>query len=417
MEWFALVIPAIAFVIGLIFYKQKLTWWELSFPFIAALLTIISVKSCVKSALITDDEYWGSMIVRARYYEYWETWVKRTCSYTTTCCCDSKGQNCQTETHYYDCSYCDHNDAYWMAYDDAGNSWEISNRYYNFLKTKWSATEGFIELNRDISNHGSCGQDGNAFDINWKGEPENSEAAVTIHTYTNRVQASHSAFKLPDISSKEAKGKRLFDYPERYDYYKQRAIIGADSLYSGQQLINIQTMFEYFNGHYGKQNKVKLFILLFYDRPFSISSDQEAYWDGGNQNELVICIGLSRATKEIQWVKPFSWTNEKRVLVDCREDIAELKVFDPVSVYQVIEKAVGKKDMHRNFKEDFYYLTIEIPGWGYWLIWILTIIVTTGMFIWGIANDMENTFGEFDIIDWFNGIIKKVKSLWSSSES
>ena len=390
MEWFALLIPIAFAFIGIFLFKRSLTWWELPIPILICAGLILGTKSCVKSTVVTDEEYWGSLVVEARYYEYWETWVNKTCSYETCNGYDKDGNCTGYTTHYYDCSYCDHNDAYWMAYDDAGNSWSISEQQYKRLVKKWNATPQFVEMNRDIDTRGSCGQDGDMYRIRWDGKIESSEAAVTIHNYTNKVQASHSAFKLPHISKEEAKKLGLYDYPKFYDRYKQKVVLGMDSVYNKYTIDYVEQRFQYFNGYYGTRNKVKLFVLLFYDKDISISNKQQAYWDGSNQNELVICIGLNKQTKEIQWVRPFSWTNQKRVLVDCREDIAELKYFYPVRIYQVIEAAIINNIMYKDFQKDFNYLEVDLPTWAMWVIYIVTLFASIGINTMLILNEAEN---------------------------
>lgn len=389
MEWFALFIPLLACGIALRFFKSYFAWWEYPLITLSVTLVILLCKFGVKTSLVKDTEYWGSMVVEARYYEYWESYVHQTCSYTTCDGYDDKGNCTGYTTHYYDCSYCDHNPAYWKAYDDAGNDWRISEEYYNYLKDKWSAKPRFVDMDRSIDNYGSCGQDGNMYSIGWNRLIETSEASVTKHTYTNKVQASHSAFKLAHISTKEAKKLGLYPYPDFYNYYKQKVILGLDSIYTPQEIYRIETRFQYFNGKYGAINKIKLFICLFYDKPMGISYKQEAYWDGGNQNELVICIGLNRATREIQWVRPFSWTDRKRLLVDSREDIASIGKFEPTLVFNAIEQAVAPNgNVYKDFKKDFNYLTVDLPGWSLWLIWILTIAVTGGNWWWCFKNDL-----------------------------
>lgn len=395
MEWFALLIPVLSCIIGLKYFRQMFAWWEYLIPPAASVLIILLCKFSVKTALVSDKEYWGSMVVEARYYEAWETWVTATCSYTTTCCCDSKGENCQTETHYYDCSYCDHNSAQWKAYDDAGNSWSISQSYYNYLQKKWSSSPQFVELSRSIDYSGGCGKDGDMYSIKWDNKIESSESAVTTHSYTNRVQASHSSFKLEDISRKEAKKLGLYDYPERYDYYKQPVILGLDSIYSGAEKGRIETFYQYFNGYYGSRNKVKLFVCLFYDKPDAISYKQEAYWDGGNQNELVVCIGMDKV-KNLQWVRVFSWTKNKRIGVDIREDIMNTGTFQPYKVYDVIQKAIGVTDMHRSFKEDFSYLTVDLPQWALILVWLFTLSATAGSWYWCYKNEFKQTTQDYE---------------------
>lgn len=378
MEWFALLIPVILTAVAYYFFRKELLWWELVIPIAVSVLTIAICKVSVKTSIISDTEYWGSLVTEARYYEYWEEWITQTCSYTTCDGTDKDGNCTSYTTHYYDCSYCDENSAYWIAYDDAGNSWRISRDYFQYLQRKWDSRLSFVELNRSINFHGNCGDDGDMYRIIWNGLVTSSESSVTTHSYTNKVQASHSAFKLPHVSKKDAKKIGLHDYPKFYDYYKQRVLLGVDSP---------DIKLQYLNGYHGSRNKIKIFVCIFYNKPLSIVHSQKAYWSGGNQNELVVCIGLDSLTKEIQWVEPFSWTDNKRLLVDCREDIAEIKYFNSDSIYSILSKNING-DVHKDFKKDFSYLTVDVPGWGMWLIYILTILVSVGSLWFGITNEI-----------------------------
>lgn len=346
-----------------------------------------------------DKEYWGSLIVRAEYYEYWETWVTETCSYTTTCCCDDKGNNCTTTTHYYDCSYCDENNAYWVAYDNAGNSWRISENYYNYLKQKWQSKPKFSELNRSIDNSHGCGDDGDMYYIEWNNKVESSEASVTVHTYENKVQTSKSSFNFENITNKESKQLGLYDYPKFYNYYKQKVILGLDSLnYSSNEIEKIETLYQYFNGYKGPKNKVKIFVCLYFDKPLNIVYKQQSYWDGANQNEIVICISMNKSTKELQWVQAFSFTNIKRVLVDLREDIMNLKKFEPYQIYNVIDKSISENIIYRDFKTDFNYLRVQLNKSNIIWIWVISFIITFISSFYCITNQ----FGEESISNYYN---------------
>ncbi len=345
------------------------------------------MQLCSKTIRVRDTEYWGSMITEARYYEYWSSWVEETCTRTYECGTQDNPRTC-TET--YDCSYCDRNSPYWEVYDDAGNSWKVSEAYYNYLRGKWAAVPRFIDMNRSIHKHWSCGEDGDAYSISWNYKIASSEAAVTKHSYINRVQASHSAFKLPYIDKKTARTKGLYEYPGFTDHYKQKVVLGADSIYSPKEINTIEQWYQYFNGHYGALNKVKLFVILYYDKPIQISYDQEAYWDGGNQNELVVCMSLDKKTKKIQWVRPFSWTDRKRVIIDIRDDVSQLGTFRPRAVYDIIERSIGNSTMYKSFKKDFSYLDVDLTTGSIVIIIILSLVSTFFIMKWAIENEYNN---------------------------
>lgn len=137
------------------------------------------------------------------------------------------------------------------------------------------------------------------------------------------------------------------------------------------------------------KKKVKIFTLIFYNKPIDIAFKQEQYWEGGNQNELVVCIGIND-TLGIDWVKPFSWCDNKRILVDTREDIAELKRLNIDSVYSVYMKNVPLFFHYKSFK-DFNYLTFEPTTGQIAFVYIMTLIVTL-LCIW--AEIKNNLFGD-----------------------
>lgn len=405
MEWFAMLIPIMLTIGGYILFRHSITWWELLLAPTVSIIVILACKAIVVHAVTRDTEYKGSMIVEARYYEYWETWVSRTCSYTT---CSGSGKSQTCTTHYYDCSYCSEHGPEWIAYDDAGNSWSISKEYYQKLVNKWSATPQFVELNRNIHYHGSCGKDGDMYAVRWNGAVEKSEGAVSEHTYENKIQASHSAFKLPYVSDTQARKAGLYAYPGYYDYYKQVVILGLDKIMQGSERDRIETKFQYINGKFGKSNKVKLFVCLFFGKPQEVAFLQQAYWDGGNQNEIVICIGLDQHGRQIQWVKPFSWTDQSRVLIDLREDIASLGTFQPDSVYSIVTRSMGNHIIYKNFKRDFNYLDVDIPTWGMWLIYILTLLTSVGTMWFCIVNEFTSeTFKDDQVSIFYHKRIKQ----------
>lgn len=380
--WYALLIPFILTLISKRIWPRQLSLKELFFAPIVSFFCILISYLTLKSVNMSDVEYNGSLVIEARYYEAYDTWVTQTCSYTTTCCCDSKGNNCQTETHYYDCSYCDYNSAYYIVYTDNGKSHHVSEQYYNSLIRKWSATPKFVELNRSIDYSHGCGKDGNMYSIKWDGKPETSEAYVIEVSFKNPVKISHSAFKYDHMTKKEADTLGLYSYPEFYSYYKQKAILSNHFALSEQDNIKL----EYLNGYLGPRNKVKIFTLLFYNKPIDIAFKQEQYWEGGNQNELVVCIGINDSAG-IDWVKPFSWCDNKRILVDTREDIAELKRLNIDSVYNIYLKNVPLFFHYKSFK-DFNYLTFEPTNGQIAFVYIMTLIVAI-LCIWGeIKNEM-----------------------------
>lgn len=386
MIWYALFIPLIITLVGYLLFKHKFAWWELFVGPIICLIIIVSSFYSMKSKALADVEYNGYVIVEARYYEYWSTYVEQTCSYTTCNGTDSKGNCTGYTTHYYDCSYCDTNDAYWVMIDSGGHSIPITEEKYKALIKKWNATPEFNELNRDINTHGGCGQDGNMYSIRWNNRIATSETSTYEKDFVNILKCNHSAFNFPVITESEAKKKGLYNYPKITPSCKQRAVLGLDSIKIPKKNYTL-TKLNYLNGKMGASSKVRVFTLFFVDKEIDIAFLQEAYWDGGNQNELVVCIGTDKFGN-IKWVKPFSWCDNKRICVDTREDIMNIKKVNVDKMYEIYKTNILKFWHYKSFK-DFNYLSFEPTTGQLIFVYVLTTIISLLITIWCIMNGVQ----------------------------
>lgn len=385
--WFLLVIPLIAIAVSAFYFYHKVVWWELLLLLAIPTLFIFLFKTITVSSLNSATEYRGYYIVEARYYESWETWVSKTCSYTT---CSGSGKTRTCTTHYYDCSYCDKNPAYYTVVDNYGREYGIEKEDYLYLIKIWKATPKFVELNRNIKYRGSCGKDGDMYSIRWNNQWNTSLNIVTTHSYVNRVLSAKSAFNYQEVTEGDKKKYGLYEYPQIYGLHRQDALLGADTMYNGSYLHAAKKKFEFFNGYYGVRKHVKVFVLLYYNKPLSAAKKQEAYWVGGNDNEVVVCIGVDKSTRKLQWVKTFSWAINKRVIVDCREDIMNDIYFNPYRVYDAIEKSVVNNFKPRNLDKDFDYLEADLPTWTLWFCGIATLVITILLTNYFIHNEFEN---------------------------
>jgi len=386
MIWIALLIPLLFAGVCYLLFPRKIQWWELFIPTGVSVIAILISYYSMRTVAMHDVEYNGYIIVEARYYEQWSTWVDQTC-YTHSCSTDANGNQTCVDIPY-DCSYCDDHSAYWKAIDNFGHEYSISQAKYEELMKKWNAIPVFNELNRYIHKHGRCGVDGDMYSIKWDGRVESSEANVIEVGFTNYLKLNHSAFNYPVIKAENAKKQGLFSYPKQYDYYKQNAILGMDSFPAIYRKGEAQVKFEYLNGDMGPKNKVKVFTLLFKNKPIDIAFVQEAYWEGGNQNEIVVCMSLDD-TLGIQWVKPFSWCDNKRIIVDLREDIMEIKKWDADSIYDIYRADIPKSFHYKPFT-DFNYLTFQPTTGQLIFVYMLTIVVSLVVCIWCVKNEFQN---------------------------
>jgi hypothetical protein len=381
MIWYALIIPILAAVIGWVLFKNKIVWWEIIIPVASSALFILISYYTMKSVTLEDVEYNGFIVTEARYYEAWETWRKKTCSHTYS---TGSGKNRTTHTVYYDCSYCDYNSEYYVMIDTDGNEISISEAKYKSLIKLWKANPKFVELNRDINYHGSCGKDGDMYRIVWNRDINTSITTTHTKSFTNILKCNHSAFNYPTIEKEKARTSGLYEYPEVVDYNYQSSVVGIQHLNSKSRAKIVKTL-DYINGAYGRKYKIKVFTLFYKNRDISTAFQQEAYWDGGNQNEIIVCIGLDNLGN-IEWVKPFSWCDNKRVLVDIREDLMEAPVKDEKAFYNAYMKAISTHWHYKSFK-DFNYLSFEPTSGQLWFVYIMTILISVGCVWWAVANE------------------------------
>lgn len=375
--WYLLIIPVLVTGIGYLLHPHKITFAELGLPVGAGILTLIISYYVMKEVTLRDVEYRGDLVESVVYYEPYSTWVSRTCSRTVSC-----GKNCR-RTVFYDCSYCDYTSARYEIRTKTGRSSSVSEQKYNELKEKWGGDPSFIELDRSIVYHGGCGQDGDAYQVSWPGEVLTSEAYCWEVPFTNPVKASHSAFRYEDITKENADSLGLYHYPEFFDFYRQPAILSKDFRFRE----TVYRKFEYLNANLGPRNKVKVFTLLFKNKDINVASLQEQYWEGGNQNEIVVCIGVDDKLN-ITWVKPFTWCDNRRVKIDLREDLAEIGVFDPDAILKVYERIISSEFKYKSFS-DFNYLSFDPTATQYIWVSIITLIVSVLSTIFIIKNEID----------------------------
>lgn len=390
--WMAMLIPLIGCVLAYLSWSHKFLWWELLIPTVLSFLVILITKFTVENAKLQDTQYRGGIVVEARYYEYWSTWVHKQCEERYKCGSHYEGTGKDRRsvddycTRWVDCSYCDEHPARWEVLDNQGHTWSISKDEYNRLTKKWNATPQFVDMKRSIDKHWGCGKDGDMYSIKWGGDILNVETSTWTTTYENKVQASKSHFDLKEVSKEEAKKFHLYEYPT-LDSYTQHNILGLEKLkyLNPSHQLGATQMFDYFNGYYGPIRKIRVYVLLFFGQPFDVGVKQRYYWDGGNKNEMVICIDVDSTTGRINWVYPFTWSENKRVSIDLREDINNLVKLDFTRLYHVVE-ASTTEFKYRDFKQ-FDYMEIEPDTWEIWFVYIITLLITCGTLYYGYQNE------------------------------
>lgn len=364
--YFALIIPLLAGLFLVFYYKHKIVWFEPVITIGTCLLFIFIFifKLSVETALTTDIEYWGSLTEKVEYYEAWNERIHRTC--TRSC-----GKNCTTT---YDCSYTRYHSEYWQIVTTSGRSVRISQSEYNRIKTMFG-NSNFVDLNRHYYTN-----DGDKYVSTWDGTQDKAEPVTTEHSYENRIQASSSVFNYQEVTPEEKEMYKLYDYPEIKKGHILLPVIGDKYPWVDKYL-------DYHNGRSGKKKELRIWILIFKDQPIEAAYKQEAYWIGGNKNEFIVTIGLKG--DKPTWCHAFSWSEIEEPKIRIRNMVMKQKKLDLMAISKFMVDDLEKNFERKHFK-DFSYLTVNPPFWAVLTTYLVTLMITIGLSIWSVKNDIDH---------------------------
>lgn len=379
--YLAFLIPVIFAILLFIFYRHKTQWWEVTIPMIVTLLFVLIAKWISVKSLIQDTEWLGGYVTEVRYYEDWNE--KVSCRHPiycsrTVCSGSGKTRSCHTQTyvcghvHPYDVDY---HPEYWTAETTLGR-YTISHEKYNRLVNQFGTGKQFVELNRNYHT-----DDGDMYKTIWGQQRETLEPVATTETYENRPKASHTIFHFQELDSFEIKTYKPFEYPEIFDQYRQNTLMGLDDKDAQHRLQVVNSLF-------GASKKVRAFLLVFKNQPREAGLVQERYWQGGNMNEIVVCVGVDDSNN-IKWGHVFSWTESTGVKIKIKHEIESETIFDVNKVIDTIEDEVKFEWKIKDF-HDFDYINIEPTIGQIIFIYITTLIINLGLGYWIIVNEFED---------------------------
>lgn len=381
MLYIIFLIPLLFCVFLVIFFRKRVVLWE----YIVLVLPSILVSSLLYFGMIssseTDTEYLGEYVTEIRYYEPWNEWITQTCTSTTT---DADGN---TVTTTYDCSYCSEHSENWTQVTSNGKELNISEIEYNRLNRLWKTQNSEVELNRSYYT-----KDGDMFVKNYDGNWVNSKTLTFTHQYKNKIKTSKSIFGFTKIDSKKAKKMGLYDYPKLINSNKsffasrdenQNPIIGI-----APNKIEL-TKWQYINGFYGKEKQFRTFLLVYNNQPRSIVQDQRDYWEGGNKNEFIMCVGLDSTTNTVQWYDAFSWSDRPTFEVAFRDYMSDKDTLNILELGEFVENSLSKNWVRKEFK-DFEYIRVELTSGQLIILFLSTLLLNIGITIYIVNNGEDN---------------------------
>jgi hypothetical protein len=353
-------------------FKRRMVWWEYAVPFVVAFILIVICVTVSESVQTRDIEYWGGYVQKAEYFEAWDERVSCQHPIYVT---DSKGNLILVGyQHAYDV---DDHEPYWVITDSNGATRNVNELAFLRLVRKFGNKQ-FVELSRDYhSNDGDC------FVTYWGGDDKSLEPTVDLRSYVNMVQASSSILNFRSVNPKTF---HLFDYPEP-NGYTCPVILGR--LNSGR--VEAERQLQILNSRYGASKKVRVWLLIFHDKPYAAALDQEAYWKGGNKNEFIVIVGLGKGD-HVSWCKVVSWTEQEVLKARTKQLVSCMNRFDPVALAKWLTLEVSKTrgPIRKDFRQ-FSYLSVEPPTWMIIVTFLLTIVASAITSFILVINDYSES--------------------------
>jgi hypothetical protein len=378
MEIITYIFPFFLALVLLLLFNKKMVWWEYLVLIAGSLFISVLIASLMRHGNCQDTEYLGGYITKITHYDDWDEWIHRTCTRSVPAGRDSKG-NTIYRTETYDCSYREYHPERWMYTDERGQENHFYNKqeFYDAMKELGNPQMVFRDMHRHYYT-----KDGDAQDYFWDSTIPHLRSLAWSHTYTNKVIGSSSVMKFKKITPHEAKKMGLYEYP-KIEHQDQRPILGL--------MVDDNTMkqVKYVNSFYGRRKQFRVFILVWTDKSVGISEEQRSYWQGGNKNEFVVCLGYDRFKDSIKWANAFSWSDDPKLEIATKRYFREHPKMDLKSYAIWLENHIGM--WHRKEFKDFDYLSIPLREGQQTGLFLITLLFCIFLSVALISNEFENT--------------------------
>jgi hypothetical protein len=372
MEIIVYLLPFITALFLLFVFNKKMVWWEYAVLIVPTILIILVVRLIMVSCNTSDTEYLGSYITKVTYYEPWDEMVLRTKTRTVS---DGKGGT-KTESYtVWEREY--HSERY--SYIDNNSVWEhyISKKEYDAIIERLHSPAVFRDMHRSYHRI-----DGDAYDTYWDNSVSHLYDITVTNLYKNKIKAdqSNTIFRYIDISKEEASLLGLYEYPA-IKWMNQNPIIGYDA--SDEEIQKIK----YINAIYGKEYQFRTYILIYENAEMEISELQKSYWQNGNKNEFIVCLGVQKDS--VIWCNSFSWCDAPKLEVLTRDYFIKNPKINLNDYGTFLESKIPTEWERKQF-QDFEYIRIGLSNLQSVILLIICIIINIVIAIILVRNDVEN---------------------------
>lgn len=295
-------------------------------------------------------EYLGSLVNSVHHEEEWIELVPRTVTRR-----DSRG-NTYTTVQIVEQR---HPERYYF-YTTRGTRLETNRLFFTYVLGRWTIppvwdrwTDRRIKGGVRYGSHQTMNfySPENLYD-------DNRYISITEkHRYKNKIRNSNSIFRFRKIAGKEARNLNLYDYPGFSDY-------DIPCILDRENKIPWETKekFRRFNGAFACANQMRLFVLVFNSSETTAATAvfQREYWQGGNKNEFVVCLGVN-SDNEVEWAECFSWADSKQLEAETTTWFLKNKNLNLDEFYSWFIQNYSK--WKRKEFSDFKYIWITLSGY------------------------------------------------------
>ena len=309
----------------------------------------------------TDTEYLGTYVTQITYYEPWNELVNVRHEEEYVSGHDSNGDPIYSTRVWYTTEVRNHSERFTYKTPESLFEEPIDRSTFEKIKKRFASNPIFKDMKRHYHT-----KDGDAWITIYDGSIEHIYDITYKHKYKNKIKASqtHTIFRMEEINEEAAKKYNLYDYPE-INNRTQSPIIGRVLPEKDVQMIR------YINATRGKSNQFRIYMLFFNEDEFDKSERQKAYWQNGNKNEFVVCLGMKQDS--VVWTNAFSWCDVPKLEIKTRNYFISNPKLNVYEYGRWLNKNITENWKRKEF-EDFKYINVELSKTQTIWIFVLTII-------------------------------------------
>jgi hypothetical protein len=360
MHRLAYIFPIFTVGVLVVLFRNYDQWWV--YLVLLALVELF-LWLIIRRASRTK-EYLSGYAVNIQHHEPWVERVVRTETYT-----DSKGNTRTRQVVEYH-----HHPDVWLMELNTGIEVYISSKTYHHYRRIWDMPEHWIN-----PPHINCVSGGGGQLYEWNGVHEDAATHTYKGLYINYVTNSNSIFRLEKVTKKDVEEYGLIEYP-KFDSSLLETDVILCSPNLPEEMAFSDTKQRYFhliNAFAGSKRQIHIFVLVF-DAKQGIATalKQQAYWQGGNKNEFVVCLGIDCESKSsqptVEWCKAFSWCDAPRLESATESYFIEHKALDMRDFASWL--AVNLDLWKRKEFSDFKYLGVQLSTGRKVLVSFVTVL-------------------------------------------